>query len=49
MFPQDALTVRFAFNELHRLNPAQPAGRQREPADAAEGVDHPQHHATFAH
>jgi hypothetical protein len=44
MFGKDALAVRLAFNELHRLNPAEPAGGQRESADAAEGVDHSEHH-----
>jgi hypothetical protein len=44
VFGEDALAVRLAFNELHRFNAAEPAGGQREPADAAEGVDHSEHH-----
>jgi hypothetical protein len=44
VFGEDALAVRLAFNELHRLNSAEPAGGQRKPADAAEGVDHSEHH-----
>jgi hypothetical protein len=48
VFAQDALAVRLAFNELHRLNSAEPAGGQREPADAAEGVDHAEGHHFIA-
>lgn len=40
MFAEDPLAVRFAFDELHRLDPTKPARRQRKPADAAERVDH---------
>jgi len=46
MFGEDALAVRLTFYELNRLNSAEPAGSEREAADAAEGVDHAQSHAT---
>jgi hypothetical protein len=44
VFAEDPLAVRLAFNELHRFNAAEPAGGQRKTADAAEGVDHSEHH-----
>ncbi len=44
MFGKDALAVRLAFNELHRFNAAEPAGGERKSTDAAEGVDHSEHH-----
>jgi hypothetical protein len=46
VFGKDALAVRLAFYELNRFNPAKPAGSEAESADAAEGVDHAQSHAT---
>jgi hypothetical protein len=41
---KNLLTERFAFYELDGFYSANPAGSQREAADAAEGVNHPQGH-----
>jgi len=46
MFGKDALAVRLTFYELNRLNSAEPLSGEAEAADAAEGVDHAQSHAT---
>ena len=48
MFGEDALAARIPLNELHGLNSAKPASSKGESADAAEGVDHAQSHATTA-
>jgi hypothetical protein len=46
VFGKDALAVRLTFYELHGFNSAEPASGKAEAADAAEGVDHAQGHAT---
>ena len=38
MFGEDALAERLPLYELHRLDAAQPSGRQGKPSDAAKGV-----------
>jgi hypothetical protein len=43
---KNLLTERFAFYELDGFYSANPAGSQREAADAAEGVNHPQGHCS---